>query len=346
MQKSFEFVAALTINCHLSLIFASSLLEMEDPNAPVSTVEVNDNEKTQPEPIFVDLTSDEAPAQIESLCMNCHEMGTTNLLLTKIPFFREIILMSFRCKHCGWRNNEIQFGGSIAENGCVHKLKITESSDLNRQVVKSDNATICIPELDFEIPPITQKGTLNTIEGFLAQTIEGLRAAQPERYLENPDVARKVESFIEKLEQCKDGEMKFTFIIDDPSGNSFIENIHAPNPDPHLMVTHYERSREQNQALGISDALQESEQEEKQEEQIKKKATGSLLSGEDAEALVRKEGPGEIEEVMRFPTTCSVCGKRGETRMCTTSKPPPPPSILTHTYFYVFRAMLLFRTAF
>ena len=33
--------------------------------------------------------------EIESLCMNCHEDGMTKLLLTRIPFFREIIIMSF-----------------------------------------------------------------------------------------------------------------------------------------------------------------------------------------------------------------------------------------------------------
>lgn len=41
--------------------------------------------------------------------------------------------------------------------------------DLNRRIVKSDHATITVPEIDFEIPPITQQGTLNTIEGFFMQ---------------------------------------------------------------------------------------------------------------------------------------------------------------------------------
>jgi hypothetical protein len=33
--------------------------------------------------------------------------------------------------------------------------------------VKSDTATIYIPELELEIPPQTQRGSLNTIEGVL-----------------------------------------------------------------------------------------------------------------------------------------------------------------------------------
>lgn len=51
--------------------------------------------------------------EIDSLCMRCEEQGVTRMLLTSIPFFREIIVMSFRCEHCGWQNNEVQSAGSI-----------------------------------------------------------------------------------------------------------------------------------------------------------------------------------------------------------------------------------------
>lgn len=40
---------------------------------------------------------------------------------------------------------------------------MTEPRDLNRSVIKSDYASIFIPELDLEIPSKTQRGTINTI---------------------------------------------------------------------------------------------------------------------------------------------------------------------------------------
>ncbi|XDT05573.1 ZPR1 zinc-finger domain [Nakaseomyces glabratus] len=46
--------------------------------------------------------------EIESLCMNCEKNGVTRLLLTSIPYFREVVLMSFECPHCGFKNSEIQ----------------------------------------------------------------------------------------------------------------------------------------------------------------------------------------------------------------------------------------------
>lgn len=51
--------------------------------------------------------------EIESLCMECQQTGTTRLLLTYIPYFREVIIVSFRCEHCGNSNNEIQSAGVI-----------------------------------------------------------------------------------------------------------------------------------------------------------------------------------------------------------------------------------------
>jgi zinc finger protein len=33
------------------------------------------------------------------------------MLLTNIPFFREIVVVAFDCEECGNKNSEIQFGG-------------------------------------------------------------------------------------------------------------------------------------------------------------------------------------------------------------------------------------------
>ena len=43
----------------------------------------------------------------------------------------------------------------------------------------------------------------------------------------------------------------FLQIVVDPSGNSFVENPHAPRSDPHRDVTQFLRTREQDHALGL-----------------------------------------------------------------------------------------------
>lgn len=49
----------------------------------------------------------------------------TRLLLTRIPFFKEIIVSSFSCDSCSWSNTEIQSAGRIQEQGVRYTLAVT-----------------------------------------------------------------------------------------------------------------------------------------------------------------------------------------------------------------------------
>uniref|UniRef100_A0AAR2IWW7 Zinc finger protein 259 n=1 Tax=Pygocentrus nattereri TaxID=42514 RepID=A0AAR2IWW7_PYGNA len=231
---------------------------------------------------------DAQPTEVESLCMNCYENGKTRLLLTRIPFFREIIISSFTCHHCHWTNTEIQSAGRIQEQGVSYTLRIKSKQDMNREVVKTDSATTRIPELDFEIPAFTQKGSLSTIEGLLDRAVAGLEQDQPIRRATDPDVADKIDQFIQRLKKLKDVEEEFTLIIDDPSGNSFVENPFAPQKDQSLSVTPYKRTKEQNAALGI-----QPEPDEK--------------PGSDLETM--------RNEVLVFNTNCPECNAPASTNM-------------------------------
>ncbi|XP_068170554.1 zinc finger protein ZPR1 [Antennarius striatus] len=206
------------------------------------------------ESLFTDLSADSEhwrPDEIDSLCMNCHRDGTTRLLLTRIPFFREVIVSSFSCPHCGWADTEIQSAGRIQDQGVCYTLRVRTKDDLNREVVKSDSATTRIPELDLEIPAFTQKGALSTIEGLLDRTVTGLEQDQPVRRALDPETADKINQFIQKLKKLKDVEEEFTLVIEDPSGNSFVENPVAPQKDEALTVTRFKRTTEQDVQLGL-----------------------------------------------------------------------------------------------
>ena len=86
-------------------------------------------------PVLLTELSLSEPTIVESLCMSCGENGVTRLLLTKIPHYKEIILMSFHCEHCGFKNNEIQSGGVIQEKGVRITVTLANERDLSRQVL-------------------------------------------------------------------------------------------------------------------------------------------------------------------------------------------------------------------
>ncbi|KAL0278922.1 UNVERIFIED_CONTAM: hypothetical protein PYX00_000598 [Menopon gallinae] len=254
-------------------------------------------------PIFRPLNADDPDPEstkIESLCISCGKNGITQILLTKIPFYKEVVLMSFECEECGYRNNEIQPGGQIEEKGVRITLRVTSSADLNRQVCKSDYTSVKIPEVDFEIPSQSQKGEITTVEGIIGRSIEGLEALQPERRKQDPKNAEKIDQFLGRLRSLKSGEEPFTLVLEDISGNSFVSNPNAPMKDAAVTTVNFVRSKEQNHVLGIYET-----------EEI------------SSEPIAPEDFAYEniIQEVMQFQTNCSNCRSVCQTNMKLTNIP-------------------------
>ena len=116
--------------------------------------------------------------------------------------------------NCGHRNSEVQFAGSLGDYGERHEVNVINGVAFDRTVVKSDYATIKVPEAGLEIPPESQKGSIKTIEGYFRATIEGLQGLQDERRKYDPITAEKIDEYCKKLERFANmEEMPFTFIV-------------------------------------------------------------------------------------------------------------------------------------
>ena len=282
---------------------------------------------------------------------NCDGTGDTLYLLNKVPYFRELIIASFSCKKCGERNNEVSFGGEIQPLGRKISLKVMKSSDLNRQIIKSDYAVVKFEEMDFEIPAGTQKGEISTIEGIISQAANNLNLYQAERMAQMPEVGVKVAMVIMELRQMASGDkLPFTITVDDISGNSFIENPSAPSPDPHMEKSDYRRTVEQDLSLGLneqtagrSDEIKSSD--DKGFDKLLSKASAAQAGVDEINIDNEKsnenecghmkmknvsnidEGDGEGTakfadgDAAALPTLCPNCNKMGEMRTAVTSIP-------------------------
>ncbi|KRY79792.1 Zinc finger protein ZPR1 [Trichinella pseudospiralis] len=261
-------------------------------------MDINENENKSQSSVYADLNAEDpeqVPSEIESLCMNCHETGITKILVTKIPLWKEVILLSFECDKCGYKNNEVSSGGKVQEFGLRLQLKILNKLDLNRQIVKSEYATVSLPELEFEIPAGEHTGEITTIEGIiwrakssLSEVIEDGRASK--------EIKEKLITFVDKLSQLINCETEFSMIIDDPSGNSFIENPNPEKIDTQLTTIHYHRSLQQEKLLGlVADDVEESNDED------------APPVWESREAI--------RNEVLHFSVDCPNCLKQAETNM-------------------------------
>ncbi|KAI1813626.1 zinc finger protein zpr1 [Poronia punctata] len=213
---------------------------------------------------------------IESLCMNCHENGVTRMMLTSIPYFREVIVMSFHCEHCNFSNSEIQSAGIIQPKGGSYLLRLTSMDDFERTVVKSDTAVVKFIELDLEVP--AGRGQLTNVEGLLSKVVDDLELGQEARKEQMPEIYEKVGAIISKGRKMLAGEdFPFRLSVDDPAGNSWI----SPNMRDGIgkwEKREYVRTPEQNAALGLA---------------------ATEPDGDD--------GVEKPEEVYQFPATCPGC---------------------------------------
>jgi len=268
-------------------------------------------ENQEQEVLYSDISGDDyrKPQEIESMCMNCQANGITKLLLTRIPHYKEVILMSFHCTECGFSNNEIQSGGKIQEQGVRLEVVVKNNRDLSRQVVKSDYAHISIPELDLEIPQFSQKGEITTVEGILTRTITALGQDQPVRLHMEPEAYKTIKGYIEKIEEVLEMKKEFRLILEDPSGNSFIENPLAPATDPALKSKNFIRSKAQDHALGLYTA-EEVETQEEHDARVQKEGEPVALTEEQLK-----------EEVLHFDTNCPECNAPATTNMKMTNIP-------------------------
>uniref|UniRef100_A0A2P2HXN1 Zinc finger protein ZPR1-like n=2 Tax=Hirondellea gigas TaxID=1518452 RepID=A0A2P2HXN1_9CRUS len=208
----------------------------------------------QSDPIYLDLAAgseEAAVTQIESVCMNCMEKGMTRLLLTLIPHFREVMVSSFSCPHCHYSDSSLLNTGVIQDKGIKFTLRVNTSADLRRMIVKSDYAIINIPIVELEIPG--KMGEITCVEGVINKVCEGLQMDQGARREEDPDLATKIEHFIQRLKALLDVTEPFTLELNDPTGNSFIEKFGSNGfTDNQVAIREYERNAKLNEMLGIA----------------------------------------------------------------------------------------------
>ena len=162
---------------------------------------------------------------------------------------------------------------------------------------------------------------MNTIEGVLAATADGLSALQEERRAADPAAAAKIDAFLQQLQACMEGERSFVFVLDDPAGNSFVQNPFAPHYDPELIVTHYARTQEQNALLGIGSDELERDRERLRVEQ----AAVAALDSKDTDHVHHdskwREEQARLSSMVLRPATWSA--SRRTQRQATSSAVPP-----------------------
>ena len=255
------------------------------------------------EPLFLEISNDQQINEMESLCMNCQENGTTRMMFTKIPHFKEICVSSFDCPHCGNRNNSVQFLHSLSDEGIRITLDVQNQQDLNRQVVISEFSTINLSEISLEIPPIANKTTLTTIEGILDKCLSDMIQIIEINKDAEKTFIDKITEIADNLRNFKNNNVPFTLKFDDPSGNSYVQKY--SEDDPSVKIEMYERNPEDMKKFGFAD---ENEVNEELDDRVNTFSTACPNCHVHCDTRMCNVDVPHFKEVLIMSTKCEACG--------------------------------------
>jgi zinc finger protein len=210
--------------------------------------------------------------EIPSLCPGCSKDCTVNIKKVNIPHFKEVIIMSTVCEHCGYTTREVKTGGEIPDKGQRITLQVNKVADLSRDILKSETAALMSPELGLEVQPGTLGGRFTTVEGLLTQVRDqlhgqifdtGSRQGGANDSLAAgdsmpTDSKQKWDDFFRKLDQAIKAEVDFSIVLEDPLANSYVQSLAEQGDggvvedDAQLSKVYYTRTEEEIDDLGLN----------------------------------------------------------------------------------------------
>lgn len=143
------------------------------------------------------------------------------IVITKtenIPYFGEIMESTAKCHDCGYKHSDIM---CLEQKEPVKYTLNVNKSNLNARVIKSQSATISIPELGLKVEPGPRsQGYVSNIEGVLNRFHDAVITAM--NLVEDEQSQKNASNILKEIEKVKDGENTVTMVIEDPFGHSMI----------------------------------------------------------------------------------------------------------------------------
>jgi zinc finger protein len=189
-------------------------------------------------------------------CPMCRGTADTRMFATRIPYFREVVVMCTSCDACGYRNADLRAGGPIPEQGRTLTLAVTTARDLSRDLIKSETADVAIPELELELGCGTLGGRVTTVEGLLCEVRDALQRTRFSTLGDSavPRVRSTWDAFFAALEECITGVTPFTLVLRDPLASCYISaDTEDPSADPKLKVEEFTRTFDEDEEFGLHD---------------------------------------------------------------------------------------------
>jgi zinc finger protein len=157
---------------------------------------------------------------IKTDCPVCRGKNTLEMTskTEKIPYFGEIMESTLLCAECGYKHSDTI---CLEQKEPVRYTLEINKDNINTRVVKSQTATLSIPELGLKVEPGPKsQGYVSNVEGVLNRFESAVATAIG--WAEEEEIKANALKILEKIENLKTGDEKATLVIEDPFGHSII----------------------------------------------------------------------------------------------------------------------------
>ena len=194
-------------------------------------------------------------------CPGCTKSAVMNMQMVNIPHFKQVVISAVTCSQCGYKTSDVKTGGEIPDKGRRIWLEVKSPIDLHRDILKSETCLLRVAACNVEVIPGFMGGRFTTVEGVLTQIRDDLRSSvfgtddvdgtkNDSMVSENREKWKK---FFDKLGKAIECKFSFTILLEDPLASSYVQSLHAPDPDPNIKTEDYERTAEEEEELGLAD---------------------------------------------------------------------------------------------
>jgi len=142
---------------------------------------------------------------------------------SNIPHFGEILDTSIICRACGYKHNDVI---CLEQKEPAKYILAINKDTLQSRVVRSQSATVSIPELGLKVEPGPKSlGYISNVEGVIVRFEE--RVKQALAIFDDEESQKNGLAILKKLTLLTNGEINATLIIEDPFGQSNIMDINV-----------------------------------------------------------------------------------------------------------------------
>ncbi|MBQ2226431.1 MAG: ZPR1 zinc finger domain-containing protein [Methanobrevibacter sp.] len=184
--------------------------------------------------------NDETINEMIIKCPACGIEGVAKSIMKQleIPHFGEVMETTIQCPSCGFKHSDII---ALEQNDPAKYVLEINKNTLSVRVVRSQSATVIIPEIGVKVEPGPKsEGYVTNVEGVLTRFESAVKRAL--NLFEDEESQKNAKNTLAQIRELIKGNSTATLIILDPFGQSnviseSVEVLEIPEEELHDLKT-------------------------------------------------------------------------------------------------------------